>query len=178
MRHVHCFRSGIESILFPTDQAALRRAGCQQAGAGLQQAAADGQAPRPQRVHPRLRGRPQQEYKVSGQFCLIYRGRQKSWAQPCLQWISYCEELCWEKWLVNENLFQVELPRVRCRRPGVVPHRIGEAGQRLPLPERHWEDAAERPRGYPLRCSDYGEERLQNLNSNKLKRVEDTFRAK
>ena len=66
LQHVHCFRSGIESTLFPTDQAALRRAGRQQAGAGLQQAAADGQAPRPQRAHPRLRGRPQQEDKVSG----------------------------------------------------------------------------------------------------------------
>ena len=54
---------------------------------------------------------------------------------------------------------------MRRRRPGLVSHRVGEAGQRLPLPERFGEDDADRRRdGDPLRCSDDGIERLQNLN--------------
>ena len=60
--------------------------------------------------------------------------------------------------------FQAELPRVRRRRPGLVPHRFGEAGQRLPLPEQCEEDTAERRDGDPVRCSDDGDERLQNLD--------------
>ena len=49
----------------PADQAPLLWPARQQAGAGLQPSAEDGQAARAQRPHPRLRARPQQEDEVS-----------------------------------------------------------------------------------------------------------------
>ena len=39
---------------------------------------------------------------------------------------------------LNECLFQAQLPRVRRRRPGVVPNRVLEERQQLPLPEQLW----------------------------------------
>ena len=56
-----------------TDQTALRRAARQQARAGLQPAAEDGQASRPERAHSGLRGGPQQKDEVSPELSPINR---------------------------------------------------------------------------------------------------------